>query len=119
VTHSEILSLLPEHLAGRGTRAEREKVRSHLASCGPCRRIAQAWPQNAEADLLPAVLAGLMPAQARDLRLGWAMPMAAALALGLLAGAFWHPERAWVRADKAFADLGAPRAAGLWKGGLR
>jgi hypothetical protein len=110
---------MPEHLAGKGTPQQRARVQAHLASCGPCRRIAQAWLQDAEADLLPAVLAGLMPEQGRGLRLGWAMPAAVALSLALLIGAFWHPERAWVRADKAFADLGAPRAASMWKGELR
>jgi len=110
---------MPEHLAGKGSLQQRAQVQAHLANCGPCQRIAQAWPKDAKADLLPAVMAGLRPAQARELRLGWAMPVAAVLALGLLAGAFWHPERGWVRADKAFADLGAPRAASLWKGELR
>jgi anti-sigma factor RsiW len=119
MNHAEILSSMPEHLAGKGSPQQRAQVQAHLADCGPCRRIAQAWPQGAEANLLPAVLEGLRPAQGREMRLGWAMPAAAALSLALLAGAFWHPERAWVRADKAFADLGAPRAASLWKGELR
>jgi hypothetical protein len=70
-------------------------------------------------NLMPAVMAGLRPAQREERGLAWAMPATAVLALGLLVGAFWHPERGWVKADRAFADLAAPSSAAPWRGGLR
>jgi hypothetical protein len=63
------------------------------------------------------VAARLRPAPPRVAVPAWLAPLAASLALGLVLSAFWHPERAWLRADGDFAYSAADPTAPLSPGG--
>ena len=75
---------------------------AHRDGCPACAQVLARWPHAAVVpDLAPAVLARLRPAPAVR---AWWTPLAAGLCLLLLLTAFWHPERAWLRDDRAYSD---------------
>ena len=108
--HEEVLGRMAEYREGSLNPAERAALEGHLADCGPCRKLAKRWKDEMPSEgFISRVMARLGETDRKDLRLvraGWALRTGWAVAAALLVAAFWHPEKSWVKADRAFAFFG-------------
>lgn len=101
--HFEALSHADAWAEGRLDAATGTALRAHMDACPTCRGILQQWPLQAPVpDLWPGLRERILPAPALW-GPAWLTPALAAAALLLCVSAFWHPERAWLRADQAWA----------------
>ena len=72
----------------------------------PVRVIAGRWrDEDVSADFQARVMARI-PAPREIETSGWMFRTGSAVAAALLVAAFWHPEKSWVRDDRAFASFG-------------
>lgn len=100
--HFEALSLADDLHAGSLPAPQAASLQAHVDACEGCRAILGQWQSAAGPDLWPGLQARLNP-RAQAWGPAWLTPALATLALLLCVSAFWHPERAWLRADRAWA----------------
>jgi hypothetical protein len=104
--HEEFLAHILEYREGGLAPPDRAAWEAHRASCGSCRGIAMRWTDaKVPAGFSVRVMARVSLGKEKFAS-GWMIRTGWAVAAALLVAAFWHPEKSWVRADRAFSSFG-------------
>ncbi len=117
MTHAEVLAKAEAYRKGGLSPVEKIGFADHLGACAACRELVEKWPHALPREgLAGRVLARLeegpaLPSWNRRVR--WALLSGTAAAVLLVAAAFWHPERGWVKKDKFFARFDQGAGAGI------
>ncbi len=104
--HEEFLANITDYREATLAPSARADWEAHRASCGSCREIAERWRDEEVPAGFPARVMARIPAPAEKETSSWMIRTGWAVAAALLVAAFWHPEKSWVRDDRAFASFG-------------
>jgi hypothetical protein len=104
--HEEFLGKIPEYREGTLDSSDRADWEAHRTSCNLCREIEHRWTTVDVPANFPAHVMGRIPTRVKKMPSGWVIRTGWAVAAALLVAAFWHPEKSWVKADRAFACFG-------------